>query len=227
MHNFTEAEIIIFDNDGTLIPSHEVANPAIQKAFALFCEEKGIDLDVPSSERLSELTGQPGEVFYESLLPVECKHLSSELRSLCLDHEVEWMLADAHFYPEIEQMLLGLRSRGARTVVATHGGERYIGAVGQRLRYDALMDRVYYYGYEGMTSKADMSLRAIAELGPGSAVFIGDRHADAVAAVEAGIPFIGCLYGYGSSEELLSATALAATPSDLARLLLGNSSARD
>ena len=66
-----------------------------------------------------------------------------------------------------------------------------------------------------------MARRAIQELGPAAAVFVGDRRADAVAAREVGIPFIGCLYGYGNAEELAGADSLAATPSELAELLLG------
>ena len=59
--------VIIFDNDGTLVPSHEVANPAIQEAFGRFCAINGIPADVPSDERIRGLTGQPGEVFFIKL----------------------------------------------------------------------------------------------------------------------------------------------------------------
>lgn len=212
--------IVIFDNDGTLVPSHEVANPAIQEGFAAFCESRGIDAPVPTDGRIRELTGSAGEAFFRALLPDEWKYLYAELRARCLDYETAAMLDDGHFYPGIEEMLVSLRRRGKRLAIATHAGERYIGAVGKRLGYDVLLDRVYYHGCNGMSSKGEMARRAIEELGPGDAVFVGDRRADAVAAAEVGIPFIGCRYGYGDAEELEGADALVASPADLAHLLL-------
>ena len=220
MRALKSPQIVIFDNDGTLIPSHEVANPAIQEGFAVFCESQGIDAPVPSDARIRELTGQAGEAFFRALLPEEWEHLHADLRSTCLDYEAAAMLADGHFYPGIEEMLVALKQHGKRLAIATHAGERYIGAVGRRLGYDTLLDRVYYHGFDGMLSKTEMARRAIDELGPGDAVLVGDRRADAVAADEVGIPFIGCLYGYGDTEELEGAATLAATPSDLARMLL-------
>jgi phosphoglycolate phosphatase len=211
---------VVFDNDGTLVPSHEVANPAIQEGFAAFCKAKRIDAPVPTDRRIRELTGSAGEAFFRALLPDEWKHLYAELRSTCLDHETAAMLAEGHFYPGIEEMLLALRKLGKRLAIATHAGDRYIGAVGKRLGYDTLFDRVYYHGCNGMKSKAEMIRRAIEELGPGEAVFVGDRRADATAAAEVGIPFVGCLYGYGCAEELEGAHSLVKTPAELARLLL-------
>ena len=211
--------IVIFDNDGTLVPSHEVVNPAIQAAFTLFCGTRGIDAPAPTDARLRELTGSTGEVFFRSLLPDEWKHLHAELRATCLDHEVAAMLAKGHFYPGIEEMLVSLRQLGRRLAVATHAGERYIEAVGARLGYDRLFDRVYCHGRDGMSSKSEMARRVIEELGPGEAVFVGDRRDDAAAAAEVGIRFVGCLYGYGGAGELAGADALVSSPTDLAGFL--------
>jgi phosphoglycolate phosphatase-like HAD superfamily hydrolase len=40
------------------------------------------------------------------------------------------------------------------------------------------------------------------------AVMVGDRASDLQGARDAGIPFVGCLYGYGSREELSTADLL-------------------
>jgi phosphoglycolate phosphatase len=212
--------IIIFDNDGTLVPSHEVANPAIQTAFALFCKEKGIETPVPTDERIRELTGQPGDVFYRALLPREHQGWAAELRSYCLDHEVEGMLRHARFYDGLGEMLATLHARGVRLVLASHGGERYIGAIAERLRYETLFDRIYHHGREGLVTKGAMARQAMSELGNGSGLLVGDRRADLDAAREVGIPFAGCLYGYGSAEEMEGADLLLGSPTDLADLLL-------
>ncbi|MBD3160680.1 MAG: HAD-IA family hydrolase, partial [Candidatus Eisenbacteria bacterium] len=123
------------------------------------------------------------------------------------------------FYDPLEESVDGLRRRGARLAIATNGGERYIGAVGERLRYAERFDRVFYHGHRGISSKEEMVRVALAELGPGDALFVGDREADAAAARHAGIPFIGCAYGYGEEGELAGAARVVATPEELARLL--------
>jgi phosphoglycolate phosphatase-like HAD superfamily hydrolase len=220
MARFGSSRLVIFDNDGTLVPSHLVANNAIQEGFVRFCERQGIVAPMPTDARLRDLTGLPGEEFYRALLPEEARGLAAELREFCLDHEVKAMLGQAEFYPGIRTLLQSLRARGAKLAVATNGGERYVGAVARRLGYQGLFDRVYFHGLDGLASKGEMALRALADLGPGPAVFVGDRRADFDAAREAGAAFIGCLYGYGTAAELSGADALVANPEDLAVLLL-------
>jgi len=212
--------ILIFDNDGTLMPSNEVANPAIQRAFARFIQAHGIDVEVPSDERICDLTGQPGDAFYRALLPDAWKHLASELRSRSLDEEVIAVAAGARFFPGLREMLVTLKARGERLAVATNGGARYIGSVVARLGYAEIFDRVYYHGLDGITTKAEMAARAIRELGPAPALMIGDRGSDRDAAAANGIPFIGCRYGYGAEGELEGSARVVATPEELAALLL-------
>ncbi len=220
MAHIPPPSIIVFDNDGTLVPSHEVANPAIQAAFSVFCAGREITAPVPTDERIRELTGQPGDVFYRALLPAEHQELASALRSFCLDHEVEGMLHRARFYDGLGEMLVVLRSRGVRLVLASHGGERYIGAVARRLGYEAIFDRIYFHGRDGLVSKGDMARRALTELGESRGLFVGDRRADLEAAREVGMHFAGCLYGYGGRDELEGADLLFDDPADLADSLL-------
>ncbi len=212
--------VVIFDNDGTLIPSHITANPAIRAGFAEFCRRHGIEAEVPSDERIRDLTGQPGEVFYRSLLPQSHIEWAPELRQFCLDREVIAMRERASFYPGLEEMLSRLRAGGIQLAVATHGGRSYIEAVGERLDYPRRFDRVFYHGKDGLRTKSKMIIRAIDELGTRDGIFVGDRRADAEAAQEVGIPFIGCLYGYGSEEELSGATVSVPTSEALAEFLL-------
>lgn len=212
--------IVIFDNDGTLVPSHEVANPAIQRAFARYVAERGIDAPVPTDERIRELTGLPGDEFYRQLLPASEQHRAADLRSHCLDEEVAEVLARARFYPGLEGLLESLRARGDRLVLASHGGERYISATAKRLDYGRLFDRIFHHGFDGMSSKVEMASRAVAELGPAPAIFAGDRRADLEAARSIGARFVGCLYGYGSPDELRGADRIATEPADLADLLI-------
>lgn len=216
----TSPLIIIFDNDGTLVPSHEVANPAIQRAFARYCGKHGLDLPVPSDAHIRDLTGLPGEEFYRALLPDAHREHAASLRAACLDEEVDAVLREARFYPGLDKMLRDLKVKGTKLVLASHGGARYIGAMAQRLGYAMIFERIFHHGLDGLASKGEMAARAFRELGPADGLFVGDRRADRDAAREAGIPFVGCLYGYGAPEELEGSDHLAATPEELAELLL-------
>jgi phosphoglycolate phosphatase len=51
-------------------------------------------------------------------------------------------------------------------------------------------------------------------------VFIGDRESDRHAAEHAGVPFIGCAYGYGQPEEIAGAAAIVHSIAELRELLL-------
>lgn len=211
--------LIVFDNDGTLVPSHEVANPAIQRAFGRYCAAHGIDAAVPSDARIRELTGLPGEDFYRALLPESRQEHAADLRAACLDEEVDAVLREARFYPGLDGMLRDLKARGAKLALASHGGERYIGAMARRLGYERIFERVFYHGADGLTTKGAMAARALRDLGPARGVFVGDRRADRDAAREVGFAFVGCLYGYGSPEELEGSNYLAVSPQELAGLL--------
>lgn len=212
--------IVVFDNDGTLVPSHRAANPAIQRGFRRFVEMTGIEAEPPSDARIRELTGQPGSDFFRALLPARLQAQADTLRSICIGEEVAAMRESASFYEPLGETIDELRERGVRLAIATNGGRRYIEAVGERLGYEERFDRVFYHGYRGIVSKSEMVRAALAELGPGPGIFVGDRTADAAAARDAGIPFIGCAYGYGEEAELAGAARIVSTPAELALLLL-------
>ncbi len=220
MDPIRNADLICFDNDGTLFVSDEVANPAIQRCFVLFARQHGLDLPAPSDEEICKLTGKPGPEFYSEILPQELRELAPRFRDLCLDEEVREVLARGRLYPGIEDLLRGLRAAGTRTALVSNGGERYIAAVAERAGYGGLLDGIYHFGRNGLLRKADMIRTAARELGAATAVMVGDRASDRDAAVEAGVPFIGCLYGYGTSQELGGAQVLVRNPGELARALL-------
>ncbi len=76
--------------------------------------------------------------------------------------------------------------------------------------------------------KEDVIAYALETLGtePDAAVMVGDRLHDIEGAHACGLPALGVTYGYGSRNELTAAgaDALADTPSDAVRVLLGRSS---
>jgi phosphoglycolate phosphatase len=202
------ASLVCFDNDGTLFASHEVANPAIQRCFVSFCRRHGLDLPPPTDEEICRLTGKPGPEFYPQVLPASLRDEAVRFRELCLEEEVREVLERGRLFDGIEPMLLALRAADRRVVLVTNAGERYLGAVHRRVGYDRLLDGVYHFGKNGHTTKGEMIRAAMRDHNRSDAIMVGDRESDLRGARDAGVPFLGCLYGYGTREELAGADLL-------------------
>lgn len=219
--DFTRADLVCFDNDGTLFRSEEVANPAIQRTFVRFVRDHGLELAPPSDAEILALTGQPGPVFYREILPPPLRDHAEEFRSFCIDEEVLEVQARGRFFDGIEPLLLDLRARGTRLALVSNGGARYIGAVADRLGYDRLLDGIYHYGKDGLGRKSEMIARARRDLGGSAVVMVGDRASDLEGARDAGVPCVLCRYGFGAPEEADGADATVESVEELRVLLLG------
>lgn len=211
--------LLCFDNDGTLFASHEVANPAIQRSYTAFCRAQGLAVTAPTDEEICRLTGKPGPEFYHEILPEPLRARAPEFRELCLEEEVQEVLAHGRLYPGVTELLRHLRREGARLALVTNAGEKYIGAVIRRVGYESLLDAVYHYGKQGRLRKSEMIRAAMEDFGAQGALMVGDRASDLEGAREAGVPFIGCLYGYGTPEEIRGADYLVRDVSELGMLL--------
>jgi len=221
MIRLTAGALVCFDNDGTLFVSHEVANPAIQRQYVRFCRAHGLlDEAEPSDEVICRLTGQPGPAFYRALLPPSLQDLAPQFREFCLEGEVEEVLARGRLYPGVEELLRDLRGVGLKLALVTNAGEKYLGAVRQRVGYEALLDGIYHFGMRGLTTKSQMIRMAMLELAAETAVMVGDRSSDLEGAQGAGVPFVGCLYGYGPPAELAGADLVARNVGELRTILL-------
>jgi phosphoglycolate phosphatase len=219
MDPIRDAELICFDNDGTLFASHEVANPAIQRRFVRFCREHGLDLPPPTDEEICFLTGRPGHEFYSQILPDSLKPLAEELRQQCLTEEVGEILQRGRLYPGISELLRDLRGENRRLALVTNAGDRYASAVAERVGYGSLLDGIYHHAKDGMLTKAEMIRAALRDLRAGTAVMVGDRASDLEGARQAGAAFVGCLYGYGSRSEIEGADRLVGTVEELGAAL--------
>lgn len=217
------ARLVCFDNDGTLFASHEVANPAIQRSYVAFCREHDLDLPPPSDETICALTGKPGHEFYREILPEPLKDLGPRFREVCLEEEAREVLARGRFFDGIAELLRDLREAGRRIALVTNAGEVYLGAVRTRMQYDRLLDGIYHYGKNGLLRKEEMIRSAMRDLGEERAVMVGDRASDLEGARGAGVPFVGCLFGYGSEAELDGAELLVRSVEELRSALLDRS----
>ncbi len=189
---------VIFDLDGTLLDSA----PGIYNGLRHTLDRLG--LIWPDSVEPRLFLGPPLAYSFRTFLG-----LAPELIDRAVEIYREYYGAtgalEARPYPGIFELLWDLKEAGARVCLATSKysamAEKIMDHFGLRslIGFAAMSD-----GREVVSNKKDMILRVLEHCGaePREAVMVGDTQYDAKGASEAGVPFIGVLYGYGRQSEM-------------------------
>ena len=209
------AKAVLFDLDGTLTDSGEgIINCAV---FAM--ERLGIP--VPPREELGVLVGPPlWDTFRQFGVPSD---RVDEAVEIFRSRYVPIGKFENTPYPGIRETLEALRAQGRKLYVATSKPEVTAREILEHFdlsRYfaeicGATIDKT-------RTSKEDviaylLSLDACRE----NSVMVGDTAFDVIGAAAHGIPTIGAAWGYGKTEDMVSAgaAAIARSPEDLLRII--------
>lgn len=209
------AKAVLFDLDGTLTDSGEgIINCAV---FAM--ERLGIP--VPPREELGVFVGPPlWDTFRQFGVPAD---RVDEAVEIFRSRYVPIGKFENTPYPGIRETLEALRAQGRKLYVATSKPEVTAREILEHFdlsRYfaeicGATVDKT-------RTSKEDviaylLSLDACRE----NSVMVGDTAFDVIGAAAHGIPTIGAAWGYGKTEDMVSAgaAAIARSPEDLLRII--------
>ena len=209
------AKAVLFDLDGTLTDSGEgIINCAV---FAM--ERLGIP--VPPREELGVFVGPPlWDTFRQFGVPSD---RVDEAVEIFRSRYVPIGKFENTPYSGIRETLEALRAQGRKLYVATSKPEVTAREILEHIdlsRYfaeicGATVDKT-------RTSKEDviaylLSLDACRE----NSVMVGDTAFDVIGAAAHGIPTIGAAWGYGKTEDMVSAgaAAIARSPEDLLRII--------
>jgi len=217
------ADIIFFDNDGTIFNSATGVLVAVQDGFREFCAAHGLTaLEPPTIARIKQLTGQANTKFFPAILPPEMAHLAPELRNTCLKHETRAIHEHGELYDGAVEMLRELRTRGKKLVLITHAGVEYFTATAERFGYGQLFDRLYHVGLHGLADKPQMIAHALDALSLNSAALaaVGDKRADMEAGRAHGATTVCAAYGFGEADDRELADFVIDSPTDLLDLVL-------
>ncbi|RME01491.1 MAG: HAD family hydrolase [Deltaproteobacteria bacterium] len=215
---------VLFDMDGTLVDSRELAIRAAQAGVRRFFASRGLSPRIPSPQRILSLIGAPSPDYFRGLVPEEFAAAASLVRAFVVEEEEALMAAGCcRLFAGGWELLADLCTAGIALGLVTNCGRPYLEAVLDTLRIGDFFDTVHCIGDIEGGSKIDLVGLALARLSPVVArevVLVGDRGFDIAAARHHGLRCVGCLYGYGSAEELSGADA---TVTDLRALrpLLG------
>lgn len=203
--------LAVFDLDGTLHHTEKALLPAIRAAL----EEAGVTgID---DERINSLYGEPLEVFASVLLDGTGAD-EGTFREGIRRHQRRTLPESGKLYPGVEKMLSEASSSGWTLAVLSNAGLDYIELVTSTLGIRRLFSHLRGRdGGDGRKTARLMDLMAATDCS--LAVMAGDRYHDIEAAREAGIPSIGCGYGYGAPREIERADHVVRTAREIGPLL--------
>lgn len=199
---------VLLDLDGTLFDSREVVVLATQRAA------EGLDMPVPPAERVISLVGTPE--FYAALAPPD---RAAALRARACQHEIELLRAGmGGLFPHARETLEGLRGRGALLGIVTNSSRGYTDAIVETHGLDRLVHLVFCADDRPGAGKAALVEASLKELQK-PACLAGDRRGDLEAGRAHGLATVGCLWGYGSTQELADANRIAGDWAELGSIL--------
>lgn len=200
--------LLVFDVDGTLLQTHTVTVPAVQRTFAAF------GLAPPAADAICSFFGRSVndyETWLKSLCPPDiAEHVLAQTNAL----ELDCLVREGRLYAGVPEMLETLSQEGHTLAICSNGPESYVQTF---LSAHALAHRfsaVYARGnrYSGKTEMVGLILRSFVNR---PLVCIGDRHDDIDAAHAWGGYAVAAAYGYGGAGERSHADATATEVRDI------------
>lgn len=209
------ADALLFDLDGTLTDP----KPGIVGCLRFALDQLGVSC--PSDDVLTNFIGPPLRATFALLLDTSDGSQIEEAIRLYRQRFAATGLYENQVYAGVPAMLEHAQQAATVMYVATSKPAVYAERIVQHFGLDHHFRQVYGAELDGRReNKADLVAYVLASEGVDAqtAVMIGDRAADVLAAKANGVRSIGVLWGYGSAHELLDAGVdiLCQTPSELA-----------
>lgn len=202
-------DVIIFDLDGTLLDT----SPGILESVRYAAETLGYPA-LPTEQLLSFIGPPLTDSFVRcyGCGRAEGERLTAAYRA----HYREGALLNAEPYAGIFELCERLRGDGFRLAVATSKPQLFSEQILAHFGFGKYLDEIHGADMAGRLSKADL-IRLCLGGGPAGCFMVGDTEHDARGALEAGVPFIGVRYGFGSRDEMakLPSVGLASTPAEV------------
>lgn len=211
--------VILFDLDGTLIDSLPDLTDALNHMLAHFARPSLTPTDVRQlvgkgvrnlvQRALASVSEQEIDLGIELFVAYNSAHIADKSR----------------LYPGMLETLTELAAANIPMAVISNKQEALCCLILEALGIAQLFDCVCGGDTVAEMKPSPLPLQhvlACLDKGIHEAIMVGDSINDIQAGQRAGITTIGCCWGYGTAAELRGADQLAASPRELAALLLGN-----
>jgi phosphoglycolate phosphatase len=203
----TESKIIslAFDMDGTIYDSAAIVVEAFRDGIMEAAAKIGrADMPVPTRHQILSLVGLPAFEIYRRFFPqLEQGHLLA-VSEACNASFVRLISAGGGGLMEgAGEVLRDFWRRGYRLLMASNGRREYIEAILKTHGIADYFDRPMHFVDEDIPDKSDILALYIRSFSPGELfIMVGDRESDRMAALNNGVPFIGCAFGHVGDAEI-------------------------
>lgn len=205
---------ILFDLDGTLTDSGE----GVINCVLLALDHYGIKVDDRNSLRY--FVGPP---LRESFLKagVSAENVEEAI-AIYRSRYVPIGMYENHPYDGITELLAALKASGYRLYVATSKPESMAKTILEEFGLAQYFDIICGATMDDTRDSKDKVIAyLLTQIGPQSAVMVGDTVYDVIGAAAHSIPTIGVTWGYGEAEDMLNvgAVSIAHSPTELLNIL--------
>lgn len=206
---------LLFDYDGTLHESLRIYAPAMQDAYDHLTARGFAPPRRWTDKELRAWIGLPPEAAWDQMLP----GLPEAEKRRSIEEVGDGMLSrieggGARLYPGVPEALAALKRLGGRMLLLSSCPRSYLEAHDRVFSLSRFFDGLFCGEDFGYQPKYQIVQGLLEQYGDPFLV-VGDRAADREAALRNHLRFAGCLYGYGSTEELAGADCLLRTPREL------------
>lgn len=204
----TDSIVYIFDLDGTLLDTSEGVFGSVR-----YTETK-MGLEPIDNAVLSQFVGPPPKEMYMRIYGLSEDKAIDAVR-FHREYGMERAINEAKIYDGIQEMLCKLRKKGFKIAVATLKKQRIAEAILERFGLSKYFDTIVGMNDEESLSKSNTIDIAMKNVHATRAIMVGDSDYDRLGAMEAGVDFIGVLYGFGFDKNKTYDFVVASTPRDI------------
>ncbi len=209
--------LLVFDHDGTLHDSMAVFGPAMRSGIAWIRENGFPECPEISDARIASFLGMNSIDIWNSLIQDIPEEMCAEVTEV-VGGEIERNMRDgkARWFPHLTEELDKLKAEGYHCVILSNCEILLKNLYWDFFRIGTWFDEFYCCENYDFKPKTEIIHYILKDYEGWRAIMIGDRINDYECAKSAGIPFIGCAYGFGTEDELKEADAIAEKPEQLA-----------
>ena len=212
---------VFFDFDGTLHDSMAIYGPAFRKAYAWLVSEGYMPEREFTDVWINQWLGWTTEAMWTTFapnLPEAVWRKAAEIVGNEMDSLTEQ--GSARLFEGVPDMLTELCDSGYELAFLSNCRTRYCEVHRAMIGLDKWFD-AYYCAEDFADIPKWQIYQQVAGHHADPQIMVGDRFHDLEVAEKAGIPFIGCEYGFGKPGELDGANALVETPSEVVKAVEG------
>lgn len=184
-------ETVIFDLDGTLLDT----SPGIFNSVRF--AEKQMGFEPIPDDQLQAFVGPPPKEMYKKFHQID-EETAAKATAFHRQYSREKAIYEAALYPGMIETLEKLKQQGYKLAVATLKGQKIAETVLQIYQMAGLFDAIVGMDEAESFTKCKTIRVAIQQTNTiGSVLMVGDSEYDYVGACEAGVDFVGAIYGFG------------------------------